>query len=150
MILQPALVREALCQVCAANKTPDGPERADLIDDVVILAETFSEMMAARGMRLRLDAVSTNACRKFHLDAITARLICTYRGAGTQYGTSRDGADPVDVFTAPTGAPMVLRGTLWPEAPRSGLVHRSPLIEGTHSTRLVLVLDPIDDPEGAF
>jgi len=47
----------------------------------------------------------------------------------------------------PTGAPILLRGTLWPEHPRSGLLHRSPPIEGTGETRLVLVLDPVDDPE---
>lgn len=47
----------------------------------------------------------------------------------------------------PTGAPIPLRGTLWPEGPRSGLLHRLPPIEGTGETRLVLVLDPVDDPE---
>ena len=44
-------------------------------------------------------------------------------------------------------APILLRGTLWQERPRTGLLHRSPPIEGTGETRLVLVLDPIDDPE---
>jgi hypothetical protein len=46
-----------------------------------------------------------------------------------------------------TGAPILLRGTLWPGDPPSGLMHRSPPIEGTGETRLVLVLDPVDGPE---
>ncbi|EEE38158.1 hypothetical protein RKLH11_1999 [Rhodobacteraceae bacterium KLH11] len=103
--------------------------------------------MSATFLRLRLDVVTTNACRRFHIDAITARLVCTYRGTGTQYGVSTDGADPQRVFTVQTGSPILLRGTLWPAEPPSGLLHRSPPIEGTGETRLVLVLDPVTDPE---
>lgn len=98
-------------------------------------------------VRLRLSRVTANACSKFHIDAITARLVCTYRGTGTQYGISHDGGGPKRMFTVPTGSPILLRGTLWPESPRSGLLHRSPPIEGSGETRLVLVLDPIFDPE---
>ena len=61
--------------------------------------------MQAAYVRLRLQAVTTNACRKFHLDAITGRLVCTYRGPGTQYGTSTAGEDPEHIRTVPTGAP---------------------------------------------
>ena len=103
--------------------------------------------MSAPFLRLRLDVVTTNACPKFHIDAVTARLVCTYRGTGTQYGISTDGADPRRVFIVPTGSPILLRGTLWPEMPSSGLLHRSPPIEGTGETRLVLVLDPVLNPE---
>ena len=111
------------------------------------MADIFSDLMNARYLRLRLDAVTTNACRKFHIDAVTARLVCTYRGTGTQYGISTEGHEPRRVFTTQTDAPIVLRGTLWPAEPSSGLLHRSPPIEGTGETRLVLVLDPVDDPE---
>lgn len=105
----------------------------------------FADLLTSKYLRLRLDVVTNNACRKFHVDAITARLVCTYRGTGTQYGISTNGNDPDWVFTVQTGAPMLLRGTLWPEHPRSGLRHRSPPIEGTGETRLVLVVDPIAD-----
>jgi hypothetical protein len=94
--------------------------------------------------------VTTNACRKFHVDAMAARLICTYRGTGTQYGQSRNGDDPKRVFTVPTGSAVLLRGSLWPSNRDCGLVHRSPPIEGTGETRLVLVLDPVDIPEDAI
>lgn len=147
VILRPEAVCAAAIQICEACGTPDCAERARLIDDVAALAEVFSTVMKARWLRLRLDVVSTNACRKFHIDAVTARLVCTYRGTGTQYGISINGADPQRVFTVPKGAPILLRGTLWPEVPWSGLLHRSPPIEGTGETRLVLVLDPVDDPE---
>lgn len=103
--------------------------------------------MEAPFLRLRLDRVTTNACHKFHKDAVRARLICTYRGTGTQYRVSPDGAEPRRVYTVPTGAPVLLRGTLWPQHPASNLLHRSPPIEATGETRLVLVLDPVFDPQ---
>jgi len=147
VILRPEAVRDAASAVCNAFGTPVGPERDRLVDDIAALADIFAGLMRASWLRLRLDAVTTNACRRFHIDAVKARLVCTYRGTGTQYGISTDGAEPRRVFTVPTGAPILLRGTLWPERPRSGLLHRSPPIEGTGETRLVLVLDPFDDPE---
>ena len=147
IVLRPEAVPDAMTQLCDNAGTPQCKSRAQLIDDISTLAEIFAELMDAQYLRLRLTPVTTNACRKFHIDAITARLICTYRGAGTQYGISTDGDDPKRVFSVPTGSPFVLRGTLWPEHPASGLLHRSPPIEGTDETRLVLVLDPIFDVE---
>ncbi len=147
VILPPNAVAETVRHLCDMAETPQGPERAWLEEDVTTLAQTFSDLMSAQFLRLRLDVVTNNACRRFHIDAIKARLICTYRGTGTQYGISTDGDDPRRVFTVQTGSPMLLRGTLWPETPASGLLHRSPPIEGSGETRLVLVLDPISDPE---
>jgi hypothetical protein len=147
VILRPDAVRDTASEVCDASDTPAGPERDRLVDDIAALADIFAGQVQARWLRLRLDVVTTNACRRFHIDAVTARLVCTYRGTGTQYGISTDGAEPRRIFTVPTGAPVLLRGTLWPERPRSGLLHRSPPIEGTGEARLVLVLDPVLDPE---
>ena len=147
VILRPEAVRDAAAEICKASGTPAAPQRDHLVDDIAALADIFAGLMRARWLRLRLDAVTTNACRKFHIDAVTARLVCTYRGTGTQYRIGADGAEPRRIFTVPTGAPILLRGTLWPERPHSGLLHRSPPIEGTGETRLVLVLDPVDDPE---
>ncbi len=146
VILRPEDVRETAVQICETAGTPDCAERGKLIDDASALAGLFAGLMRAQYLRLRFDVVTTNACPKFHVDAVRARLVCTYRGTGTQYGISTGGAEPRRVFTVPTGAPILLRGTLWPERPKSGLVHRSPPIEGTGETRLVLVVDPVSDP----
>ena len=144
-VLLPGSVAKAVAQMCDVSGLPAGPERRWFEEDVVSLAQVFANLMDAKYLRLRLEAVATNACRKFHIDAITGRLVCTYRGTGTQYGISTNGDDPTRVFTVPTGAPILLRGTLWPEKPASGLLHRSPPIEGTGETRLVLVLDAMSD-----
>jgi len=149
LILRPQTVRGAVSEICALSEVPDNTQQARLIDDIAALAELFAALMQAPFLRLRLDRVTTNACHKFHIDAVTARLICTYRGTGTQYRISTGGAEPRRIFTVPTGAPILLRGTDWPEHPRSGLLHRSPPIEASGETRLVLVLDPVFDPEDA-
>lgn len=149
VVLQPGAVPAAVAAFCDAARTPISPERDELIGDISGLAEIFAKLMQASYLRLRLQAVTTNACRKFHIDAITARLVCTYRGQGTQYGISTDGRDPTRVFSLATGAPILLRGSLWPDRPAPGLLHRSPPIEGTGETRLVLVLDAVDSPAAA-
>lgn len=145
LILPTTQTRAAVDQVCDACGTPNCSEREMLADDVSALAMIFGGIVSASHLQLRFDVIRTNACRKFHIDAVTARLVCTYRGLGTQYGISTDGKEPSRVFSAPTGSPMLLRGTLWPDQPKSGLLHRSPPIEGTGETRLLLVLDPITE-----
>ncbi|WP_299847645.1 DUF1826 domain-containing protein [uncultured Roseovarius sp.] len=147
VILAANAVTDTIGHLFSTSGLPVGPEREWLHDDILTMVDVFSDLMSARFLRLRLDVVETNACRKFHIDAITARLVCTYRGTGTQYGISTDGRDPERVFTVQTGAPILLRGTLWPTQPLSGLLHRSPPIEGSGETRLVLVLDPVFDPD---
>ena len=133
---------EHICNVCG---TPNCTERDHLIDDAAAMAAIFGEVMQTSHVRLRFDVVNDNACRKFHIDAVTARLICTYRGSGTQYGFAPDGEQPDNVHSVSTGSAMLLRGTKWLEQPAAGLLHRSPPIEGTDETRLLLVLDPVAD-----
>ncbi len=143
LILRPTAVPEAVQHVCDIAGMGASAERRWLENDISDLAKLFAKIMQAPYLRVRLDVIETNACRKFHIDAIHARLICTYRGTGTQYGIAVRGEEPKRVFTVATGAPMIMRGTLWPEAPAASMLHRSPPIAGKGETRLVLVLDPI-------
>lgn len=145
--LRPDMVRAAVLGLCENHNTPDDAMREALVDDIAALATVFAGLMDASFVKLRLDVVTANTCPKFHIDAITARLICTYRGTGTQYGASTNGEVPKTVFTVPTSSPMVLRGSVWPQSPAKGVVHRSPPIAGTGETRLVLVLDPAENPD---
>lgn len=144
--LPPYAVANTVGHLCDMSELPKGAERDWLESDIASLARAFSTLMGAKFLRLRLDVVTTNSCRKFHIDAIKARLICTYRGTGTQYGNAIDGDDPDTVFTVPTGSPILLRGTRWREKPSSGLLHRSPPIEGTGEARLLLVIDEVQSP----
>lgn len=150
LILRPDAVCAAVTQLGLASGLPQNREAQRLSEDIAALAEIFATLMKAPYLRLRLEAVATNACRKFHVDALRARLVCTYRGSGTQFGTAAEGeTTPRRVHSAPCGCPLLLRGSQWPETPPSGLLHRSPPIEGSGETRLLLVLDPVYDPDDA-
>jgi len=145
VLLQPSDVPEVVSIACDTSGMPDGPERVLLIDDVSALALEFAEIMKTSVLRLRLDVVLSNMCSQFHRDATVARLICTYRGTGTQYGVSEDGLEPSQILTVPTGSPIILRGSDWADSHAPLLLHRSPPIAGTGETRLLLVIDPIYD-----
>ena len=140
-------IQGALMEVMQISGMPACGQREILIDDITALANVFAEINQTKFLRLRLEAITGNACSKFHVDAVTTRLVCTYRGPGTQYCFSADGTDLSNIFDVPTSSPIVMRGTLWPNKERSGFFHRSPPIEGSGKTRLLLVLDPISDPK---
>ena len=146
-ILPANQVATALCSVLEGNAVTECAERSWFVHDAAELATNFAALMKAPYLRLRLDVITNDACRKFHIDTVTSRLICTYRGPGTQYGNAIGGSDPHHIFTAPTGAPILLRGRLWQERPDAGLRHRSPPIEGTGQTRWVMVLDPMESAD---
>jgi len=135
----------ALVQICDMSRIRFCVERDAFIAHAQQLSDAFMHVMKAPYLRLRFDVISHNACNRFHVDAMTARLICTCRAAGTQYGLANAAGDPETVHTVPTGAAIVLRGKRWPPKAKVDLVHRSPPIQGTGQTRLVLVLDPIAD-----
>ena len=140
-------IHDVLTEVMKISSTPACVQREMLIDDIAALANVFAEINQTTFLRLRLEVINSNKCSKFHIDAVTTRLVCTYRGPGTQYCFSIDEFDPSNIFDVPTSSPIVMRGTLWPTAERSDLLHRSPPIEGSGKTRLLLVLDPINDPK---
>ena len=139
------VVSEAVLDACEEAGTPECEERTAPIADIQALSHAFAELMETSFVQLRLDVIKSNACRRFHVDAITARMVCTYRGTGTQFGTSHGGQEPTRIHTVSSQSPIFLRGSLWSETPASNLLHRSPPIEGTGETRLLLVLDPASD-----
>ena len=119
-----------------------------LITDVAMLANRFADVMELTAVDVRLEHVTNNACKKFHGDYVTARLICTYVGPGTQWLDGKDAADcdcgePHDFHQMATGDVAILKGRLWSE--NYPAIHRSPPIEASGQERLVLVINaPVD------
>ncbi len=124
------------------------PEMDALASDIASLATQFAQIMDTDRVAIRLEVVETDACRRFHADYVTARLICTYVGPGTQWLDAADaaalaaGADPemLTIRDIGTGDVAIFKGRLW--APDAPAIHRSPPIAGTGVQRLVLVIDP--------
>lgn len=112
-----------------------------LADDIATLAMRLADQIGDREVLVRIEWIDDNACRKFHCDRVEARVICTYLGPGTEYGFANAQGEVHDIAQVPTGCPIVLKGKLWPGVPPSSLLHRSPAIEGTGQTRLVVVLN---------
>lgn len=133
--------------LCDMPEPPVGHERNLLQIYITSLTEMLSGLLNAGFLRIQPDVVTTNACRKFQIDAITDWLACTHKGTWRQYWASTGSKEARRVSAVQSGASILLRGTLWPEQPPFGVLHRSPAIEGTGNTRLVSALDPVFDPD---
>jgi hypothetical protein len=112
-----------------------------LAEDVEALAAQMANILSVSHLLLRVELVRNDACRKFHCDTVRARLICTYSGPGTEYGIVEERNQLNNIHTVPTGSPMLLKGKLWPGYFGQSVLHRSPPIEGTGVSRLVIVLN---------
>ena len=108
-------------------------------EETLGLTRIFAEIMACDRIRLRLEIVETDACRKFHADMVTARLLMTVSGPATQWIYADE---PDNIFDMKTGAVGVFKGRLSAEVPH--ILHRSPPIATAGATRLLLVINPVE------
>ncbi len=106
--------------------------------DLARLAGHFVAVTGRPALRIRLEHVVDDACRKFHVDAVGLRLLCTYAGPGTEW---IDPAGPVHRMT-----PLqvgLFKGAAYPDnAPC--IRHRSPPVAhrpAAQRSRLLLCLD---------
>lgn len=119
------------------------PELPDaLIADIAALANRFAELTGNSSLRVRLEGVTTNACKKVHADYTDVRLITTYAGPGTDFvpHDAEDHGGNCCLERVPTGAVALFKGRLFGEG-HAPCLHRSPPIEGSGEARLVLVID---------
>lgn len=128
----------AVADLLLAAGYPWTPEGLALVDEVADLARRFAMLMACPSLRLRLEVVETDACRKFHADQVCARLLCTLSGQGTQWIGA---GDDTQVNQMASGEVAIFKGRLWAEEP--AILHRSPPIAALGEHRLLLVLDPL-------
>lgn len=136
----------------SAGRPEDAVARLGLLPkllraDILALARRFAAFMQVETVRLRLEAVTTNACRKVHADYTDLRLISTYYGPGTDYLPA--GAEPSEssLHRMAAGDIGLFKGRLYGED-HLPCLHRSPPIEETGEVRLVLVIDtPRDEAE---
>lgn len=112
-----------------------------LAGDIQLLVRRHAALTGEDRLRLRLEVIETDACRRFHADFVTLRLLCTYVGPGTQW-CRIDAADAI--CEVPTGAVGVFKGRLLLDPPT--ILHRSPPISATGERRLVLTIDPLAGP----
>lgn len=129
---------------------PDIHYKANFIDDVILLADMFGELLDIKTVGVRLAVLTKAMCPKFHVDRVPARLITTYYGGGTEWvpnhyvtrdpqgRVSVNGAVPIESLCS--GQVALIKGEIWHGNERKGLVHRSPAITADEP-RLVLTID---------
>lgn len=137
----------------AAAGYPSGSVCDALSADVCDLTRLFGRLVSSDRFEIRLDHVTTNACRKFHADYVEARLLVTYAGPGTQWLTRQEaarvraGGTPQHIEQTAEGDVAILKG--WLGSPAHPAFHRSPPIEGTGVRRLLLAISaPPQEPAG--
>ena len=67
---------------------PDGHlagQKECFIHDVVRLCSLFYRLKKSKKMRVHIGVIQTNMCRLFHQDNYRQRLLCTYKGPGTEW-----------------------------------------------------------------
>ncbi|MBU8541582.1 DUF1826 domain-containing protein [Falsiroseomonas tokyonensis] len=119
--------------------------------DLLQLARLFTHLAGDPRLRLRLEALAGPGCHLWHADAVGLRLLCTYRGAGTEWlpmpgGAAaarqlRDGAPAMPAQRLATGDVALLKGEGFPGNRGAGLIHRAPPLRPGAPPRLLLCLD---------
>lgn len=132
-------------------------------DDLDLLAHVFADLFETSTLGLRLSTVTTH-CQRFHVDRITARLVTTYAGPGTEWvddadarrsllGHAYQGAgdandaivpDPTRIHRLRPGEVGVLKGDAWPGREGRGCVHRSPPHRPGEAPRILLTLEALE------
>ncbi|UJR80509.1 DUF1826 domain-containing protein [Sandaracinus amylolyticus] len=138
------------------------PEASETIGaDARHLTAIFLAITNRRSAQVRLESVSCDACRKFHVDYVRMRMLVTYAGPGTELVANGDarreyigradlGFDEANraivpnasrVIHAREGDIVLLKGEAFEGNAGNGAVHRSPPIEERGERRLMLKID---------
>jgi len=113
---------------------------AALRQDIMELATRFAALMAVPTVRIRLEGIVSNACRKIHSDNTDVRLITTYCGPGTDYIPHDMEPEERNLQRIPTGWVALFKGRSFDPA-HAFYLHRSPPAGDMDVARLVLVID---------
>lgn len=124
----------------------------DLLLDIQRLAVPFAAIADTGGaVRVRMEGITGPACHRWHADAVGLRLLCTYRGAGTEWLPSAGGAAtarglhgaalPCGRAAVATGAVAILKGEGFPGNAGFGCIHRSPPAARGERARLLICID---------
>jgi hypothetical protein len=127
---------------------PDLPGRETLAADLAFLAELHADLLGCPSVGLRLEVTSQAMCPRFHTDRVGLRLLCTYRGPGTEWIDPAH-ADPAhaiarnDIQRAAPFDVVLLKGEAWPGNAGYGAIHRSPEVEPAAMPRVLVAIDAV-------
>jgi len=141
--LRPRDAAAALQAACDTAALPPGAHRQALIDQIAQLTAHAATHLGALLVTLRVEGTHGQNCPRWHMDGVRARLICTLRGPGTQFGPASGPAEVAFPQQLATGCAALFRGRDWGAEP-TGILHRSPPAS-QGMARLLVVVDPVDE-----
>lgn len=136
--------------LAAAGAAPDAPGPQAWRAEVLNLVHLAGRLARDR-VRLRLEVIGDDRCRRWHRDAVPWRLLATQRGEGTDWmpprlaaeALARPDEDHPGARRLRAGDVALLRGGgRAGDPPGQGLVHRSPRGSQPAWPRLLLGLEP--------
>lgn len=139
---------------------PDAPGRSALLEDIGFLSRLYADLLGCTRIGRRLEITDSAMCPRFHVDRVGIRLLCTYRGPGTEWlgvkkrlEASSPGAIATQssehrtlspsAFSLPVFALALLKGELWQGDRGNGVIHRSPSVPTQQAPRVLLALDAV-------
>jgi hypothetical protein len=162
---------QGIREVAEAGKLPrvggllERPDSAPLAEELVFLTGLYTDLIGCPAVGLRIEVLDQAMCPRFHVDRVGVRLLCTWRGHGTEWlddvsvDRRRLGAGsaglPDDrsglmlpgaaIRSVPTHAIALLKGAGWPGNEARGVIHRSPAVPAGEGPRILVSLDAVWD-----
>ena len=143
------------------SRLPAGDGRDALNTDITLLADILAELLDAKTIGLRLEVIGKAMCPRLHVDRLGIRLLCTYRGPGSEW-VDDEGVDRSRLGVGANGLPdessgllgpssrievippfavALLKGSLWQGNGGRGVIHRSPAVAPSEAPRILLAMD---------
>lgn len=152
VLIAPDEAGRAVDCLFSRSRTPAGAGRALFKADVCDLVRRFAAVSGGGLVDLRVEHIRHDACWRFHRDQVRLRMICTYRGPGTEYVPRDRYDDALErqrdydglTFEVPRFAVALFKGA--EGGSDDAVVHRSPPIADRGLSRLIICLN---QPSGA-
>lgn len=125
-----------------------------IAQDMALNVKLFMQTTSKKRVFIKIEPVSSDMCRLFHVDNNDLRMLCTYVGQGTLWlpnnnanrkflgkGNNQDIViEPLNIFQAQKLDVLILKGELYPENKVGGAIHKSPPLK-QGERRLLLKID---------
>ena len=147
ILIDPCELKIALEPMLDACGLTDNDLRKFLVNDISGLVYKFSQITKTKLVDVRLEHIDHDACSRFHTDIIDLRLLTTYLGMGTEWVDPKYAQSAIQEQKKYSG-PLerlkfndvaIFKGKK--ASKTDGIVHRSPPIEHTGNSRLLLCLN---------
>ncbi|UHD18496.1 DUF1826 domain-containing protein [Thiocapsa bogorovii] len=110
--------------------------------------------IGCQAIGLRIERLERAMCPRWHVDRTGIRLLCTWRGPGTEW-LDDPRIDPRGLLGSAADAPatgqarpfdiLLLKGSAWQGNAAGGAIHRSPQVAPGSDPRILVALDALWD-----